>query len=218
MADIVLLGAPGAGKGTQAEKLVEWLSVPRISSGDLFRAAIGAGTELGRKAKGYIDRGELVPDAVTIGMVAERLAEPDCAAGVIFDGFPRTVAQAEALDDLLAGMGRQVDVVADIQVSEQALLRRLGGRWTCRDCGRVYHREFSPEKVQGVCDVCGGTLYQREDDTPETQKRRIEVYLAQTAPLQDYYAGRGLLVEVDGEQDIAAVYADLKEAIKAALS
>jgi adenylate kinase len=215
LVDIVLLGAPGAGKGTQAELLVQWFPLPRVSSGDLFRSAIAAGTGLGWQAKGYIDRGELVPDEVTINMVAERLAQPDCAKGVILDGFPRTVAQAEALDRVLAKMKRRVDVVIYIHVSPETLLRRLAGRWTCRQCGTVYHEAYSPEKVKGVCDVCGGKLYQRPDDTPETQKRRIEVYFAQTASLIEHYREKRLLVELDGEQDVATVQQGLRKAITA---
>ena len=209
----MLLGAPGAGKGTQAELLKEALAIPSVSSGDLFRSAIEAGTELGLKAKGYIDRGELVPDEVTIAMVAERLAQPDCTDGVILDGFPRTVTQAEALDGVLAEMNRRVHAVLYVKVSEDTLLQRLAGRWTCRDCGAIYHEVFGPEKVNGICDVCGGALYQRDDDTPETQQRRIAVYLDRTAPLQDCYRAKGILIDIDGDQDVEAVHRDIKEAI-----
>lgn len=212
--DIVLLGPPGAGKGTQAELLAEWLKLPHVSSGDLFRSAIQNATPLGLEAKGFIDRGELVPDDVTIGLVGERLGQPDCASGVILDGFPRTVAQAEALDRVFASLGRRVDVVPYIQVAQELLLQRLAGRWTCRNCGTVYHSVFSPEKVKGVCDVCGGQLYQRADDTPETHRRRIEVYLEQTAPLADYYRACGVLAEIDGEQDVPSVQRALREAIE----
>ncbi len=211
--DLILLGAPGAGKGTQAQRLKGWLSVPQVSTGDLFREAISHGTELGRQAQAYMDRGALVPDAITIRMVEERLAQPDCAHGVILDGFPRTQEQARALDDLLAAMGRQVDLVLNLVVSEETLIERLAGRWTCSRCGRVYHRLFSPEKVRGVCDVCGGKLAQREDDTPETQRRRIQVYREQTAPLIRYYRSKGVLVDVDGEQDADAVDAQIRGAI-----
>jgi adenylate kinase len=217
MPDIILLGAPGAGKGTQAELLVQWLPLPRVATGELFRAAIGGRTDLGMRAKAFMDRGELVSDEITVSMVAERLDQPDCARGVIFDGFPRTPAQAEALEALLAGLGRQVDLVVYVQVSRDSLLRRLAGRWTCKNCGAVYHRSFSPEKNQGICDACGGRLYQREDDTPETQARRVEVYFSQTAPLIAHYRQRGWLVEVDGEQQIAAVQRDLRQAIEVVL-
>ncbi|NLG51434.1 MAG: adenylate kinase [Chloroflexi bacterium] len=210
---IVLLGAPGAGKGTQAELLREKLAIPSVSSGDLFRSAIEAGTELGVKAKEYIDRGELVPDGVTIAMVAERLAQPDCTEGVILDGFPRTVAQAEALDGVLAEMNRRVHAVLYIKVSEDVLLKRLAGRWTCRDCGAIYHEVFGPEKTRGVCDACGGALYQREDDTPETQQRRIAVYLDRTAPLQECYRAKGILIEIDGDQDVDVVHRSVMAAI-----
>jgi len=217
MPDIILLGAPGAGKGTQAELLVQWLPLPRVATGELFRAAIAGRTDLGMRAKAFMDRGELVSDEITVSMVAERLDQPDCARGVIFDGFPRTPAQAEALEALLAGLGRQVDLVVYVQVSRDSLLRRLAGRWTCKNCGAVYHRSFSPEKNQGICDACGGRLYQREDDTPETQARRVEVYFSQTAPLIAHYRQRGWLVEVDGEQQIAAVQRDLRQAIEVVL-
>lgn len=212
--DLILLGAPGAGKGTQAELLGEWLHLPRVASGDLFRAALSAGTELGLKAKAYMERGELVPDEVTIAMVAERLAQPDCAQGVILDGFPRTVAQAEALGQLLNKLGRRVDLVLYIEVPTEVLLERLTGRWTCRQCGAVYHRLYAPERVRGVCDACGGPLYQREDDNPATQQRRIEVYLAQTSPLKEYYRRQGVLVEIDGNRDVATVQRALREAVE----
>jgi adenylate kinase len=214
--DIILLGAPGAGKGTQADLLVQWLGVPRVSSGDLFRAAIQNDTELGAEAQVYLDKGELVPDSVTIAMVAERLQQPDCALGVILDGFPRTVNQALALGGFLGSVGRQIDLVLYISVSEDSLLQRLAGRWTCRNCGTAYHELFSPEKVKGICDACGGELYQRTDDMPETQKRRIKVYMEQTAPLIDYYRQQGTLVEIDGEQSIQAVQDDTREAIEMA--
>ena len=215
MVDLILLGAPGAGKGTQAELMADWLPLPRVSTGDLFRAALSQGTPLGVRAKHFMDAGELVPDEVTVGMVEERISQVDCARGVVFDGFPRTVAQAAALDELLADMGRQVDLVVYIQVSEETLLRRLAGRWTCKDCGRVYHREFSPENVQGVCDSCQGELFQREDDTEETQRRRIAVYNEQTAPLEAHYRAQGNLVDVDGEQGVDDVQAAIKLAVEA---
>ncbi len=218
MVDIILLGGPGAGKGTQGELMAQWLPLPRVSSGDLFRANLSQETALGKQAKVYMDRGELVPDEITIGMVADRIGHADCAQGVVFDGFPRTVTQAEALDALLAGMGRRVNVVLNIDVAEDVLLARLAGRWTCTQCGAMYHRLFSPEKVQGVCDKCGGALFQREDDNPETQSRRIRVYQEQTAPLQEYYRARGVLVDIDGEQAPAAVGAAIKAAVEPLLA
>lgn len=211
--NIVLLGAPGAGKGTQAELLAEHLRIPHVASGDLFREALRSDTPLGREAKGYMDRGELVPDAVTIAMVRDRLAAPDSREGVILDGFPRTVEQAGALDGVLAEKGQKVDLVAFIHVRPDELLKRLSGRWTCRDCGGVYHTLFNPSKRPDVCDACGGPLYQRPDDKPETQARRIEVYLAQTSPLVEHYRRRGSLVEIDGEQEIGKVQEDLRRAV-----
>ncbi len=218
MVDVILLGGPGAGKGTQGELMESWLHIPRISSGDLFRDNLSRETELGRQAKVYMDRGELVPDEITIGMVASRISQPDCAEGVVFDGFPRTVAQAVALDQLLKDMGRRVDVVLNIAVSEDVLLQRLAGRWTCSRCGAIYHRLFSPEKVQGVCDECGGTLYQREDDNLATQQRRIKVYQEQTVPLDEYYRSRNVLVDIDGEQSPEDVAVQIRQAIEAVLS
>jgi len=212
---LVLFGAPGAGKGTQAELMNEWLPVPRVSSGDLFRYNLSNNTELGRLAKTFMDRGELVPDDVTVAMVAERLRRPDCSAGVILDGFPRTVAQAEALDALLATMGRKVDAVLFIQVSRDSLLKRLAGRWTCPTCGAIYHELFNPERSKGLCDLDGAKLFQRQDDTPETQARRIDVYHEQTAPLEQYYRRKGILIDIDGEQDIAAVQAQIRAAVEA---
>ena len=213
---IVLLGAPGAGKGTQAAYLEEVLGIPHISSGDLFRENLRNETELGRLARTYMDRGELVPDEVTIAMVKERLAQPDCAGGAILDGFPRTIAQAQALEAILAEKGQRVGIVPYIKVADEVLLARLAGRWTCRQCEAIYHELFSPPKVAGRCDVCGGELYQRADDTPETQRRRIEVYFQQTTPLIEYYRKQGLLVEIDGEQPIEQVRADLLAAIQQA--
>jgi adenylate kinase len=211
---VVLLGGPGAGKGTQAERLSQALSIPQISTGDLFRENLRNETELGLLAKETMERGELVPDEVTVAMVRERLSRPDCAKGAILDGFPRTVAQAEALEDLLAGMGSELTVVPYIKVPEDVLLARLAGRWTCRACGAMYHQLFSPPQEAGVCDRCGGELYQRSDDTPETQKHRIKVYFEQTAPLIDYYREKGLLVEVDGRPGIDEIQAALLDVIR----
>ena len=214
----VLLGSPGAGKGTQAQRLAETLGVPHVASGDLFREHVDRGTELGREAQAYMDRGDLVPDEVTIRMVAERLARPDCASGFVLDGFPRTVAQAEALERALVKMGMALDVVPLIQVGEEVALARLAGRWTCRECGVVFHALFNPPQQAGVCDVCGGELYQRSDETPEAHRHRLQVYRDQTAPLVDYYRRSGLLVEVDGEPSIDEVQADLGRVVEAACS
>ncbi|MEA3459132.1 MAG: adenylate kinase [Chloroflexota bacterium] len=211
---IILLGAPGAGKGTQADSLSRVLGIPHIASGDLFRQALAEETRLGQLAKDYIERGELVPDDVTIAMVRQRLAALDCRRGAILDGFPRTVEQAVALKRLLAEDGKSVNVVLYIKVSKETLLARLAGRWICRNCGAVYHSIFDPPKEAGKCDRCGGELYQRSDDTPATQRRRIEVYLAQTAPLIEYYRRQGLLVEIDGEKSIEQVWADLLKAVE----
>jgi adenylate kinase len=199
---LVLLGGPGAGKGTQAERLALSLGIPQVSTGELFRENLKNETELGKLAKGYMDRGELVPDEVTVGMVRRRLSQPDAAKGAILDGFPRTVAQAEALGELLRDMGRALALVPYIKVPEDILLARLAGRWTCKACGTMYHQVFSPPQQAGICDKCGGELYQRLDDTPDTQRHRIQVYFEQTAPLIDYYREKGLLVEMDGQPGI----------------
>jgi len=211
---LVLLGPPGAGKGTQAERLQEELKLPHVASGDLFRENIGNETELGLLAKRYIDRGQLVPDDVTIAMVRERLQQPDCDDGVILDGFPRTLAQALALDKMPAGTGRALAGVLYINLPDEETVRRLSGRWICGQCQTPYHVVFSPPAEEGVCDECGGELYQRDDDRPETVRARLRVYHEQTAPLIDYYRRAGLLVEVDGVGDIEAVSAALLEATR----
>jgi adenylate kinase len=210
----ILLGAPGAGKGTQAALLVESLGIPHVASGDLFRDNMGRGTELGLLAKKYMDEGKLVPDDVTVRMVLDRLAQPDCAKGVILDGFPRTIAQAQALESALSEMGQNINAALYIRVSTEELLKRLGGRYTCKNCQSVYHIVFDPPKQAGVCDKCGGPLYQRADDTLETARKRLDVYFQQTAALIEHYREQGLLKEVNGEQSIEAVQSALLQAVK----
>lgn len=202
---IVLLGPPGAGKGTQAQIVSERLHLPHISSGEIFREHLKDQTELGQHAKEYMDRGELVPDDVTIAMIRERLSRPDCEQGALMDGFPRTAAQAEAFSEILASFGGQVDCVPYISVPEQELIDRLSGRLTCRAEGHVFHSKFNPPERESVCDFDGSELYQREDDKVETVTRRIHVYMEQTAPLIAYYRERDVLVEVDGNQSIEGV-------------
>jgi len=200
------LGAPGSGKGTQAGAISERLGIAHIASGDLFREAQNRGDELGRQVKSYMEQGLLVPDEITIRMILERIAAPDCAGGFILDGFPRTLEQAKALDRALGERGEAVDMVLWIEVSREELVRRLGGRFICRDCQTPYHQETSPPRIAGRCDRCGGELYQRPDDSPETVRKRIEVYFEQTAPLLDYYKETGKPVKViDGEGSIEEV-------------
>lgn len=213
---IVLLGPPGAGKGTQAKNISETWALPHISSGDIFRENLKNRTELGRKAEEYMNRGELVPDDITISMIRERLSRPDCERGALLDGFPRTPGQAEALDDMLSDFNGGVDAVPYIKVPEDELVERLTGRLTCRAAGHIFHKKYNPPKERGVCDYDGSELYQREDDKPETVKRRIRVYLDQTQPLIDYYQERGLLIEIDGNQPIEEVTADLSSALEKA--
>ena len=212
---IVLLGPPGAGKGTQAKIISDELGLPHISSGDLFRENMKVQTELGLLAKGYIDRGELVPDDVTISMVRERLSRPDCSSGALLDGFPRTQAQARALAKMLEDFREKVDMVPYISVPEKVLVERLAGRWTCRAKGHVFHETFNPPREAGRCDIDGSELYQREDDGTETVINRIHVYLKQTMPLIEYYQQQGLLIEVDGSQPIENVSMDLLAALPA---
>jgi len=206
---IVLLGPPGVGKGTQAKNIAAATGLPHISSGDLFREHIKNNTELGKLAQSYMNKGELVPDDVTIGMIRERLARPDCRKGALLDGFPRTTVQAEALTKLLAEFSGKVDYVPYITASEATLIERLSGRWTCKAEGHVFHEKYNPPKKTGVCDLDGSPLYQRDDDKAETVRRRIQVYFSQTAPLIAYYRERGLLSEIDGAQPIEKVTVDL---------
>ncbi len=206
---IVLIGPPGAGKGTQAKFITEKMNLPHISTGNLFRSNFKLGSDLGKLAMGYIDCGELVPDSITLAMVKERLAESDCQGGALLDGFPRTVAQAEAFDEMLAESGESVTAVPFIDVADDELVRRLSGRWTCREAGHVFHMVFQPPKEEGVCDFDGSELYQREDDKPYTVKHRIEVYQEQTSPLVDYYRNQGKLVAVNGANSIEEISQEL---------
>jgi adenylate kinase len=194
---IVLVGPPGAGKGTQAQFIASHLSIPKISTGEIFRTNVSQGTELGTEAKAYMDRGDLVPDSVTIAMVRDRLAEGDTRDGFLLDGFPRTLTQGKALDEMLDDMGTKLDVVLELVVDDDEVVRRLSGRRTCRVCGRVWHLDFDPPSREGICDQCGGELFQRDDDREETVRHRLEVYAEQTAPLIDFYADKGSLVGVD---------------------
>jgi len=210
---LVFLGAPGAGKGTQAAVIADKLGVAHIASGDLFRQAVEKGTELGKSVKAYMDKGTLVPDDVTIQIISERLNEPDCKNGCVFDGFPRTIEQAKALDNMMASRGNVIDKAIFIGVPEAALLKRLTGRWICRDCQAPYHEVNSPPKVPGRCDKCGGELYQRSDDTEKTIKERLKVYFAQTTPLLDYYKAAGKLAAIDGNRDIKEVSGEIIDAL-----
>ena len=194
---LVLVGPPGAGKGTQAEFIADRFAIPKISTGDIFRTNVSGGTELGRMAKEYMDAGDLVPDKVTIAMVRDRLGEPDAAAGFLLDGFPRNVAQAYELDSILNDLGSSLDVVLELQVDNEEVVRRLSGRRTCRKCGHIWHVEYDPTKADGVCDRCSGELFQRDDDRAETVRHRLDVYVEQTSPLVEFYSGRGQLVVVD---------------------
>jgi adenylate kinase len=212
---IVLLGPPGAGKGTQAKAISEKTSLPHISSGDIFRENLKNQTELGKLAAQYINKGELVPDDVTIAMIHQRLSRPDCQNGALLDGFPRTPAQAEALSKILTELQGKVIAVPYISVPEGVLIERLSGRWTCRQAGHIFHEKYNPPLQPGRCDIDGSELYQREDDKAETVKRRIRVYLEQTEPLIEYYRQRGLLIEVDGARAIELVTADLLAALPA---
>ncbi|AEH45346.1 adenylate kinase [Thermodesulfatator indicus DSM 15286] len=204
--NIVFLGPPGAGKGTQAKMIAEKFGIPQISTGDMFREHLSKGTELGKKAKEYMDKGALVPDEIVLGMVEERLKQPDCEKGFILDGFPRTVPQAEALDKLLEKLGKKIDYAILIDVPDEELVKRLTGRRTCKKCGMMYHVMFKPPKEEGKCDVCGGELYQRADDNEETVRNRLKVYHEQTEPIIEYYEKKGVLHRIDGMGSIDEIF------------
>ncbi|MDP4095930.1 adenylate kinase [Paenibacillus sp. P96] len=207
--NILIMGPPGAGKGTQADVIVNEFGIPHISTGDAFRLAIKLGTPIGVKAKEYIDRGELVPDDVTIGIVEERLQQPDCEKGFLLDGFPRTLAQAGALDEILGRLDTKLDHVVDLKVDRDRLMARITGRRICKTCGATYHVVFNPSKVEGICDKDGGELYQRSDDNEESVGKRLDEYSNKTAPLLTFYENKGLLRQIDGEQDIDVVSKDI---------
>jgi adenylate kinase len=213
---ILLMGPPGAGKGTQAERLISEYGIPQISTGDMFRAAVKAGTALGKEAKSYMDKGALVPDSVTVGIVKERLAEADCQKGWILDGFPRTAAQAAALDAILHDMGISLTAVLNITANKDDLVKRICGRFVCRSCGASFHKEFRPPKKAGVCDVCGGELYQRDDDKEETVNQRLSVYESSTKPLIDYYEASGVLANIDGDKSMDEVHDQIVSALEKA--
>ena len=207
--NIILMGLPGAGKGTQASEIVKKFSIPHISTGDMFRKAIKDETDLGKEAKSYMDRGELVPDEVTVGIVKERISEDDAKKGFLLDGFPRTIDQAEALNDIMSELGRNIDAVINIEVPEEELMNRLTGRRICEKCGTTYHLVFNPPKVDGICDIDGGKLYQREDDNPETVSNRLNVNVKQSKPILEYYNEKGVLKNIDGAKDIDDVTKDV---------
>lgn len=208
---LIMLGAPGAGKGTQAARVAERFRIPHISTGDIFRANIKNGTELGKKAKSYMDAGELVPDELVCDLVADRIAQPDCGGGFILDGFPRTIPQAEALDEAVRKAGTPIDFAVDIEVPDEHIISRMGGRRACVSCGATYHVVYNPPKKEDVCDRCGGKLVLRDDDRPETVKNRLDVYHAQTQPLIDYYKDKKVLVTVDGTQSMDDVFSAILE-------
>lgn len=210
---LILLGPPGSGKGTQAVRLVEHFGIPQISTGDILRKAVKEGTELGALAKKYMDSGGLVPDEVVVGIIRERITEPDCSKGYILDGFPRTIAQAEALDEMLEELGTQIDHVVNISVGDKEVIRRLTGRRTCPNCGAGYHILFDPPKQEGICDKCGGKLIQRDDDKEETIRARLDVYRHQTEPLIAYYEGKHLLKTIPGEGNMEEIFSVILEAL-----
>lgn len=207
--NIILMGLPGAGKGTQASEIVKKFPIPHISTGDMFRKAIKDETDLGKEAKSFMDRGELVPDEVTVGIVKERISEDDAKKGFLLDGFPRTIEQAEALNNIMSELDREIDAVINIEVPEEELMNRLTGRRICEKCGTTYHLVFNPPKVDGICDIDGGKLYQREDDNPETVSNRLSVNVKQSKPILEYYNEKGVLKNIDGSKDIEEVTNDV---------
>ena len=207
--NIILMGLPGAGKGTQASEIVKKFPIPHISTGDMFRKAIKDETDLGKEAKSYMDRGELVPDEVTVGIVKERISEDDAKKGFLLDGFPRTIDQAESLNQIMSELDREIDAVINIEVPEEELMNRLTGRRICERCGTTYHLVFNPPKVDGVCDIDGGKLYQRKDDNPETVSNRLSVNVKQSKPILEYYNNKGVLKNIDGSKDIDEVTNDV---------
>ena len=206
---IIMLGAPGAGKGTQAKQIAAKYEIPHISTGDIFRANIKEGTELGKKAKTFMDQGLLVPDELVVELVADRIVKDDCKNGFVLDGFPRTIPQAEALDAALAKMGEQIDHAIDVDVPDENIVKRMGGRRACLNCGATYHIVSIPTKKEGICDHCGSEVVLRDDDKPETVQKRLTVYHEQTQPLIDYYSGKGILKSVDGTRPMEDVFADI---------
>lgn len=206
---IIMLGAPGAGKGTQAKMIAEKYTVPHVSTGDIFRANIKEGTELGRKAKEYMDKGELVPDELTVSILLDRVSKDDCKNGYVLDGFPRTIPQAEVLDRELEKLGEAIDFAINVEVPDENIVKRMSGRRACTKCGATYHIEHIPPKKEGICDVCGSELILRDDDKPETVQNRLSVYHTQTQPLIDFYGNKGVLKEVDGTKDMKEVFADI---------
>ncbi|MCR4672216.1 MAG: adenylate kinase [Lachnospiraceae bacterium] len=212
---IIMLGAPGAGKGTQAKMIAEKCGIPHISTGDIFRANIKQGTELGRKAKTYMDQGLLVPDELVCDLVVDRIKQDDCERGYILDGFPRTIPQAHALEDALSAIGQKIDYAIDIDVPDENIIDRMAGRRSCPKCGATYHIKYNPTKAEGICDVCGGEVVLREDDKPETVKNRLSVYHEQTQPLIDFYSERNALAEINGVQPMEKVFEDIVNLIGA---
>ncbi len=212
--NVILVGPPGAGKGTQAETIVEHFKIPHVSTGDMFRDAVRQGTELGKRAQEYMNAGKLVPDEVTIGIVKERLSQPDCDKGFLLDGFPRTVVQAEALDGIMESLGKKIEIVVNIAVPDEIIVERIVGRRSCKKCNTVYHTKFNPPKVEGICDKCGEPLFQRADDQEATAVQRLRVYAEQTNPVLDFYAQKGVVKDIDGNRARAAVWEDVKKVLE----